>query len=94
MLHLGAALPNLAFAADAHYHHLADDIIVGGKMAYVDGAIAVPTGPGLGVELDRDKLARYAEYYREVGGYLYDRDPTRPDWYSIQPETRWAPVRR
>ncbi len=94
MLHLGAALPNLAFAADAHYHHLADDIIVGGKMAYVDGAIAVPSGPGLGVELDRDKLARYAEYYREVGGYLYDRDPTRPDWYSIQPETRWAPVRR
>ncbi len=94
MLHLGAALPNLAFAADAHYHHLADDIIVGGKMAYVDGAIAVPSGPGLGVELDRDKLARYAEYYREVGGYLYDRDPTRPDWYSIQPETRWAPMRR
>ncbi len=94
MLHLGAALPNLAFAADAHYHHLVDDVIVGGKMAYEGGAIAVPTGPGLGVTLDRDKLARYAEYYREVGGYMYDRDPTRPDWYSIQPETRWAPLRR
>ncbi len=94
MLHLGAALPNLAFAADAHYHHLVDDVIVGGKMAYEDGAIAVPAGPGLGVTLDRDKLARYAEYYREVGGYMYDRDPTRPDWYSIQPETRWAPLRR
>ncbi|HZU25940.1 MAG TPA: enolase C-terminal domain-like protein, partial [Bryobacteraceae bacterium] len=25
MLHLGAVLPNLSFAADAHYHHLADD---------------------------------------------------------------------
>ena len=32
MLHLGAVIPNLSFAADAHYHHLADDIIVGGKM--------------------------------------------------------------
>jgi glucarate dehydratase len=90
MLHLGAALPNLSFAADAHYHHLVDDVIVGGKMQYVDGAIALPSGPGLGVELDRDKLAHYAEYYKEVGGYTYDRDPTRPDWYAITPESRFA----
>lgn len=95
MLHLGAALPNLSFAADAHYHHLLDDIIVGGPMRYVDGQIRVPAGPGLGVELDRDKLAQYAEYYREVGGYTYDRDPTRPDWYAVVPESRWAdPGRR
>ena len=60
MLHLGAALPNMSFAADAHYHHLLDDIIVGGKMKYVDGEIALPKGPGLGVEVDRDKLAHYA----------------------------------
>lgn len=90
MLHLGAALPNLSFAADAHYHHLTDDVIKGGPMRYVDGEIAVPSGPGLGVELDRDKLAKYAEYYREVGGYTYDRDPTRPDWYAMLPEQRWA----
>src|SRR3954454_4158958 len=60
MLHLGATLPNLSFAADAHYYHLSDDIICGGKMKYVNGAIAVPTGPGLGVEVDRDKLRQYA----------------------------------
>ena len=54
MLHLGAALPNLNFAADAHYHHLTDDVIKGGKLQYVDGKIALPKGPGLGVELDRD----------------------------------------
>ena len=90
MLHLGAALPNLSFAADAHYHHLTDDIIKGGKMKYLDGEIALPTGPGLGIELDRDKLAQYAEHYREVGGYAYDRDPTRPDWYAVLPELRWA----
>jgi glucarate dehydratase len=90
MLHLGAALPNMSFAADAHYHHLLDDIIVGGKMQYRDGHIDVPKGPGLGVEVDRDKLARYAEYFRDVGGYTYDRDPQRPDWYSIQPEARFA----
>ncbi|WP_244606490.1 enolase C-terminal domain-like protein [Arsenicitalea aurantiaca] len=93
MLHLGAALSNLSFAADAHYHHLVDDVIVGGKMKYVDGSIAVPQGPGLGVELDREKLAQYAEHYREVGGYTYDRDPTRPDWYAVLPEQRWADPR-
>ncbi len=90
MLQLGAVLPNLNFAADAHYHHLVDDILVGGKLAYENGAIRVPTAPGLGVEVCRDRLARYAEHFREVGGYTYDRDPARPDWYSIWPERRWA----
>ena len=90
MLHLGAVLPNLTFAADAHYHHLTDDIIAGGKMPYNNGCITVPSGPGLGVELDREKMRRYAELYRELGSYPYDRDPRRPDWFSIWPETRWA----
>ncbi|HYM12758.1 MAG TPA: enolase C-terminal domain-like protein [Bryobacterales bacterium] len=94
MLHLGATLPNLRFAADAHYHHLTDDILAGGKLKYENGSIAVPTGPGLGVEIDRDKLARYAELYRELGGYAYDRDPQRPEWFSIQPENRFATPRR
>jgi glucarate dehydratase len=90
MLHLGAVVPNLSFAADAHYHHLRDDIIAGGKIPYADGAIAVPDGPGLGVELDRDKLAEYAELFRELGPYPYDRDPARPDWYPLLPNTDWA----
>ena len=42
MLHLGAVIPNLSFAADAHYHHLTDDIIEGGLMPYEGGAIRVP----------------------------------------------------
>jgi len=90
MLHLGAVLPNLTFAADAHYHHLADDVIVGGPMDYREGAIAVPNGPGLGVELDREKLQRHAELYRSLGGYPYDRDPGRPGWYALVPNRDWA----
>ncbi|CAN5512817.1 enolase C-terminal domain-like protein [soil metagenome] len=90
MLHLGAVIPNLSLAADAHYHHLTDDIIVGGKMEYNDGKIAVPTGPGLGVELDRDKLRQYAELYKELGGYTYDRDPGRREWYALVPGSTWA----
>lgn len=90
MLHLGAVLPNLSFAADAHYHHLLDDIIVGGKFTYQDGSIRVPDGPGLGVRLDREKVARYAELYRELGPYPYDQDPGRPGWAPLVPNDRWA----
>jgi len=90
MLHLGAVLPNLTFAADAHYHHLTDDIIEGGPMRYEHGAIRVPDQPGLGVKLDRDKLREYHELYQRLGGYPYDRDPGRPGWTAIVPNDRWA----
>jgi len=90
MLHLGAVIPNLTFAADAHYHHLAGDVIEGGLMRYENGAIAVPTGPGLGVRLDRNKLAEYAALFWKLGGYPYDRDPLRPDWFPTVPNDRWA----
>jgi glucarate dehydratase len=90
MLHLGAIIPNLTFAADAHYHHLLDDVIEGGKMRYVDGAIEVPTGPGLGVKLDREKVGQYAELYKRLGSYAYDQDPSRPGWTPTIPNNRWA----
>ena len=90
MLHLGAVLPNLSFAADAHYHHLTDDIIEGGMMPYREGRIAVPTGPGLGVKLDREKVREYAELYKRLGPYPYDQDPGRPGWTPILPNDRFA----
>src|ERR1700722_8466153 len=90
MLHLGAVIPNLSFAADAHYHHLTDDVIEGGLMRYDQGAIRVPTEPGLGVKLDREKLREYNELYRRLGSYPYDQDPGRPGWTAIMPNDRWA----
>jgi glucarate dehydratase len=90
MLHLGAVLPNLSFAADAHYHHLTDDVIEGGLMPYEAGAIRVPEGPGLGVKLDRDRLGKYHELYKRLGNYPYDRDPGRSGWSALVPNDRWA----
>ena len=90
MLHLGAVIPNLSFAADAHYHHLRDDIIDGGLMPYENGAIRVPDKPGLGVTLNREKLREYAELYQRLGGYPYDQDPGRPGWTPVIPNDRWA----
>ncbi len=90
MLHLGAVLPNLSFAADAHYHHLRDDIIEGGPMRYEHGRIRVPDGPGLGVKLDREKIGQYRELYCRLGNYPYDQDPARPGWAPLIPNDRWA----
>jgi glucarate dehydratase len=90
MLHLGAVIPNLSYAADAHYHHLTDDVIEGGLLPYRDGSMAIPDTPGLGVKLDREKLRQYQELYKELGNYPYDQDPLRPGWAPIIPNDRWA----
>ncbi|MFV0388078.1 MAG: enolase C-terminal domain-like protein [Pyrinomonadaceae bacterium] len=90
MLHLGAVIPNLTFAADAHYHQLTDDIIEGGKFEYKNGKIKVPNDVGLGIKLNREKLKQYSELYKELGSYSYDKDPLRLDWTPIVPNTRWA----
>jgi len=90
MLHMGAVLPGLSFAGDAHYHHLTDDIIEGGLMKYENGALRVPNGPGLGVKLDREKLGQYNELYKRLGNYPYDQDPARPGWSPLIPNDRWA----
>lgn len=85
-IHLLASIPNLSAAADSHYHHLNDDILVGGKLAYENGCMKVPRGPGLGVELDRDKLAHYSELAKkqEMGSWI--QDPTRPGVVTVQPK--------
>jgi glucarate dehydratase len=90
MLHLGAAIPNLTFAADAHYHHLTDDVIEGGKVKYCEGSMAVPKTPGLGVKLDRDRVAEYHEMFLRMGTYPYDQDPMRPGWAPLIPNQSWA----
>ena len=87
MIHLAATVPNLIAAPDSHYHHLRDDIIEGGKLPYLAGGrMAVPDAPGLGVRLDRDKLAKYHELSkkREMGSWI--EDPKRPGVIMTQPK--------
>lgn len=90
MLHFASVLPSQPYAADAHYHHLTDDIIVGGLMPYENGRIKVPDGPGLGIEIDSEKVAQYNELFKRLGGYDYDRDYCRPGWHSMTPNKLWA----
>jgi glucarate dehydratase len=86
MLHLAAALPNLTVAPDSHYHHLTDDIIEGGKLPYRNGKMLVPKGPGLGVKLDRDKLAEYHELSKKKQMGSWIEDPRRPGAITCQPK--------
>jgi glucarate dehydratase len=74
MIHLAALIPELTMASDTHYPWLIDgaDIIVGGKLPIAGGRMKIPTGAGLGVELDRDRLARAHEVYQKCG--MRDRD--------------------
>lgn len=74
MTHLAAATPNLTYACDTHWPWKSEDVVTAGALSVVDGSVAVPTSPGLGVELDRDGLDRLHEQYLRCG--LRDRDDT------------------
>jgi glucarate dehydratase len=67
MVHVAAATPHLSYACDTHWPWKTEDVIVPGVLEFHDGAVTVPTGPGLGVELDEDALARAHENYLRCG---------------------------
>jgi glucarate dehydratase len=83
MVHLAAATPNLSYACDTHWPWKSEDVVAGTPFVFENGSLAVPTAPGLGVELDRDELARLHEQYLTCG--LRNRDDTRY-MRSIVPE--------
>jgi len=91
MVHLGAALPEVPYALDTHYPWQSEEVITGGSMAFENGAVEVPNGPGLGVELDRKALEKLHQQYLDSG--LSKRDDqiemrkVQPDW-TFQ-KVRW-----
>ena len=90
MAHLAAATPNLTYDCDTHYPWQQSDLIQGGKLAITGGSMALPEGPGLGVELDRDALAAMHQDYLACG--IKKRDDAaemkkyQPDWQSQRPK--------
>ncbi|MCA9883174.1 MAG: glucarate dehydratase [Anaerolineae bacterium] len=92
MTHMAAAVPNLSYALDTHYPWQDGDAeIVANPLQFVDGSIKVSDAPGLGVEVDREKLAARHQKYIECG--LTERNDeiemqkVQPGW-TFQP-TRW-----
>ncbi|MEE1803124.1 MULTISPECIES: enolase C-terminal domain-like protein [unclassified Streptomyces] len=67
MTQVAATLTRLDHSCDTHYPWQSEDVITE-PLTFQDGAVAVTDTPGLGVELDRDALAR-----------LHERWNRRPD---------------
>jgi glucarate dehydratase len=91
MVHVAAATPHLTYACDTHYPWIKEDLLVGGNWRFTNGYLPVPKAPGLGIEVDRDRLGQLAEEYRRCGITRRD-DVTEmrkyvPDWQPICP--RW-----
>ena len=57
-LNLWATTPALCHKYDSHYPFQVDDIITQ-PLKWKDGSVSLPKGPGLGVEIDREKLEKY-----------------------------------
>jgi len=91
MTHLAAAVPNLTYACDTHYPWQDEEIIAGGKLQFDGGALPVPSGSGLGIEIDHAALERMHAQYLACG--LQHRDDeieiqkVEPGWKRMLP--RW-----
>lgn len=68
-LHLSAALEHVRGASQTLFHWYADDVIEGGPFALENGVTQVPSGPGLGVTLDRKALQRCHERFLAEGSF-------------------------
>ncbi|WGF87723.1 enolase C-terminal domain-like protein [Marinivivus vitaminiproducens] len=88
MTHAAAATPNLTYACDTHYPWQTEEVIEGGRVRFEQGSVTLPDGPGLGVTLDKDALARLHEQYTTCG--IRKRD----DGHQMQKyEPGWSPIR-
>ena len=73
MTHVAATVPDLHHACDSHYPWQSEDVLTE-RLVFADGRVAVPDAPGLGVELDREKVRRLHRRWLEDDGTLRDRD--------------------
>lgn len=89
MTHLAASVHHLSYACDTHYPWQSDEILVGGKVPITGGCVHLTDKPGLGVELDRDKLAELNEAYQRcrirTRNDVAQMQRFRPDWQQVKP---------
>ncbi|WEH18004.1 glucarate dehydratase family protein [Streptomyces sp. VNUA24] len=73
MTQVASTVPNLHHACDSHYPWQSEDVLTS-RLTFEDGAVRVSDAPGLGVELDRDKLEFLHQRWLSDDGSLRERD--------------------
>ncbi|MCH5675933.1 glucarate dehydratase family protein [Streptomyces gilvus] len=87
MTHVAATVPNLHHACDSHYPWQSEDVLTR-RLTFHGGRVTVSDAPGLGVELDRDKLAVLHRRWLDDDGALRERDDAAamriadPEWVT------------
>ena len=64
-----ATIPNITDGNQVMHQLLEEDIVVDGLLTFNEGKILVPDKYGLGIELDRDRIEKYAREYKKLGQY-------------------------
>lgn len=67
-LQLLATWPDGGFAHQTHLQLVEHDLLAS-RLEFVQGRLPVPTGPGLGVELDEDAVGHFAARFERDGEY-------------------------
>ncbi|MFG2118051.1 glucarate dehydratase family protein [Streptomyces sp. NPDC048710] len=93
MTQVASTVSGLHHACDSHYPWQSEDVLTE-RIAFADGRVAVSDAPGLGIELDRDELARLHRRWAEDDGTMRERDDAaamrvaEPQWRTpVMP--RW-----
>ncbi|MFJ2816321.1 glucarate dehydratase family protein [Streptomyces sp. NPDC087294] len=85
MTHVASTVPDLHHACDSHYPWQSEDVLTE-RLTFTDGKVTVSDTPGLGVQLDRDRLQFLHRRWLDDDGGLRERDDaaamrvTDPDW--------------
>ena len=89
--HILLTLPNVVEGNQQTTHVMQDDVLKNPIPIATGPNWGVPEGPGLGIEIDEDKLAKYHELYRERGQFLpYDPALIGAKLYAPAREPRGA----
>ncbi|ANP54957.1 glucarate dehydratase [Streptomyces griseochromogenes] len=73
MTQVASTVPDLHHACDSHYPWQSEDVLTE-RLTFTGGRVAVTDAPGLGVDLDRDELARLHRRWADDDGTLRERD--------------------
>jgi glucarate dehydratase len=89
MTHLAASVQHLSYACDTHYPWQQDEVLVGGKVPITGGCVHLTDKPGLGVELDHEKLAELHQAFLQcrirTRNDVAQMQRFRPEWRQVKP---------